>query len=131
LCWLKEQGVTDIFNFRTMYNSEINFDEEKEVRALGMKYHSIPSRTSKPSEDNILRFLKEIAEVKANKGKAHIHCYAGADRTGMYAFIYKMLNNIGSLLENKAEWIDRGLHRGIYPELMGWTEEFVKRAVHK
>ena len=31
--WLKSQGVTDVINFRTMAFSNINFDEEKEVKA--------------------------------------------------------------------------------------------------
>lgn len=131
LRWLKEQGVTDIFNFRTMHVSGLDFDEGLTVNELGMKYHSIPSKTSEPSEKNVYKFLKEVEEVKSNGGRAHIHCYAGADRTGMYAFIYKMKNNIGNLGENKAEWLDRGLHKGLYPNLMGWAERFVKRFTHK
>ena len=131
LSWLKEQGVTDVFNFRTMGVANIDFNEEQEVKNLGMTYHSLPSYTSKPSEENIYRFLKEVNEVKERGGKAHIHCYAGADRTGMYAFVYKMLNNIGSLHENEAEWVEKGLHRGLYPELMSWTEKFVKKAMRK
>ena len=30
LKWLKELGVTDIVNFRTMYTPDINFDEKAE-----------------------------------------------------------------------------------------------------
>ena len=129
--WLKEHGVTDVFNFRTMTVSGLDFNEEQVVNELGMRYHSIPSITSEPSEENIFRFLKEVEDVKINGGKAHIHCYAGADRTGMYAFIYKMMNNIGNLVKNEEEWIERGLHRTIYPELMGWTENFVKNVMRK
>ena len=28
--WLREQGVTDLFNFRTMHTPDVNFDEEAE-----------------------------------------------------------------------------------------------------
>ena len=125
--WLKEQGITDVFNFRTMYVSGLDFDEGKTVKELGMKYHSIPSITSKPNEENIFRFLKEVNEVKARGGLAHIHCFAGADRTGMYAFIYKMFNNLGNLADNKTEWLNFGHHKNKYPELMGWAEDFIKR----
>ena len=52
--WLKEQGITDVFNFRTMYVSGLDFDEGKTVKELGMKYHSIPSITSKPNEETVL-----------------------------------------------------------------------------
>ena len=127
LLWLKEQGVTDIFNFRTMYMPDINYNEEAETKKLGIKYHSIPSITRQPQEKNIRHFLEEINKVKENNGKAHIHCKAGADRTGMYAFIYKMLNNIGTLSKNQAEWFERGYHYRIYPGLMEWTKNLVYR----
>lgn len=125
--WLKKQGVTDIFNFRTMYLPEIGFDEELAVKKLGLKYHQIPSVTINPKEENVVRFLKEIDEIKKRGGKAHIHCKAGADRTGMYAFIYKMKNGIGTLSSNKTEWLVYGHDYISYPKLMAWAEAFVKR----
>ena len=125
--WLKEQGVTDIINFRTMNSPDINFDEEKEVKKAGLRYHNIPSITAEPKEENIDLFLKEIEEIKENGGKAHIHCKAGADRTGMYTFIYKMKNGISSLSKNQAEWFEHGYHYLRYPDLMEWTKNFVLR----
>lgn len=125
--WLKEQGVTDIFNFRTMFDSGLDFSEKECVEALGMKYHNIPSISAMPMERNVKRFLKGIEEVKKNGGKAHIHCKAGADRTGMYSFIYKMLKGIGTLAENKSEWIKRGHNRKRYPDMMQWAEALVLR----
>lgn len=125
--WLKEQGVTDIFNFRTMYAPAIDFSEQETVETLGMKYHNIPSVTKNPKEENVSMFLNQIEEITANKGKAHIHCKAGADRTGMYSFIYKMIKGIGTLSENKAEWLSRGHNTTLYPNLMQWAEDFVKK----
>ena len=55
--WLKEQGVTDIINFRTMVVGGLDFDEETEVLKLGMKYHNIPSITNNPQLDNVNKFL--------------------------------------------------------------------------
>ena len=129
--WLKDNGVTDVFNFRTMRKPEIDFDEEKVVKSLGMNYHSIPSVTSRPKKKNVERFLNEINEVKLRGGKAHIHCKAGADRTGMYAFIYKMKMGLGTLKSNKEEWLARGMHYHYYPNLMSWAEHFVKRFILK
>ena len=34
--WLKEQGITDVINFRTRPNYGIDFNEEKEVKKLGI-----------------------------------------------------------------------------------------------
>lgn len=129
LKWLKEQGVTDVFNFRTMYAPEINYNEAEEVKKLGMNYHSIPSITTKPNKKNIDLFLKEVEDVKKAGGKAHIHCKSGADRTGMYAFIYKILHGLGSIPYNQAEWFDFGYHYKRYPELMDWTRKFVQKRI--
>ena len=126
--WLKEHGVTDIINFRTMYRPDVNFDEESEAKKAGLKYHSIPSITDKPTEENIDLFLKKVEEIKKNNGKVHIHCKAGADRTGMYAFVYEMKNGIGNLSKNLAEWFVHGYHYKIYPELMEWTIRFIKKS---
>ena len=125
LKWLKELGVTDIVNFRTMYTPDINFDEKAEAENLGIKYHSIPSVTRHPKEENIDLFLKKIEEIKSKGGKAHIHCKAGADRTGMYAFIYETINGIKTLPKSQAEWFEHGYHYKLYPDLMEWTRNFV------
>lgn len=127
LIWLKEHGVTDVFNFRTMIVPALGYSEQAAVEKLGMKYHNIPSYTRYPNESNVNLFLKEIDAVKAKNGKAHIHCKAGADRTGMYAFIYKMTQGIGNLDSNKAEWLNFGHHFKTYPDLMDWAEGFVRR----
>ena len=62
--WLKEQGVTDIINFRTMVVGGVDFDEESEVLKLGMKYHNIPSITRNPKPENINKFLALVEEIK-------------------------------------------------------------------
>ncbi len=127
--WLKGQGVTDVINFRTMVVSALDFDEAELVNSLGMKYHNIPSIASQPSEENITKFLNIVEEISQKGGKTHIHCKAGADRTGMYAFIYKSLKGIGDYTINKAEWLLRGHSWYRYPNLMGWTENFLKKTV--
>ena len=129
--WLKENGVTDIINFRTMVAPETDFSEESVVKDLGMNYHNIPSETGNPKDVNVIRFLETVNQIKEKNGKAHIHCKAGADRTGMYAFIYKMLNGIGNLAENKAEWLNFGHHFKFYPNLMDWADSYVKKTLAK
>ena len=125
--WLKEQGVTDIVNFRTMVVSGVEFDEKTAVESLGMKYHNIPSITSIPEEKNVKEFLNLAKNVADKNGKLHIHCKAGADRTGMYAFIYKAMQNIGSIIENEKEWIAKGHNTQRYPDLRAWTKELVNK----
>ena len=124
--WLKKQGVTDIINFRTMVKNEVDFNEGDVVTKTGMRYHNIPSVTTKPTKENIDKFLKLTEEIKARNGKAHIHCKAGADRTGMYAFIYEVMNGLKDLIPALAEWYGHGYHYRRYPDLAGWTVNFVK-----
>lgn len=129
--WLKEQGVTDIVNFRTMKCEKIDFNEQEVVESLGLKYHNIPTYTRKPSEENIKRFLDITDNVAKNKRKLHIHCMAGADRTGMYAFVYKTINQIGTVSENIAEWLAFGHDTKLFPNLIPWTKNFVKSLMKK
>lgn len=120
--WLKEQGVTDIINFRTHSSGRSKcFDEEVIAKSCGIKYHSLPSNSLYPEESKVFDFLDMIREIAFNKDrKVHIHCMHGADRTGLYAFIYKSLKGIGTMQENKADWIRHGLNQEKYPNLMDW-----------
>ena len=124
--WLKENGVTDIINFRTMVKPHINFNEKSVVEKNGMKYHNIPSITTSPQKSNVEKFLQIVESVKKAGGKVHMHCKAGADRTGMYAFIYKQLNNLGDFVSNKMEMLRMGHNYLFYPDLISWIEKFLK-----
>ena len=125
--WLKEQGVTDVFNFRTMYVPAVDYNEEEIVESLGMKYHNIPSITRAPSEENVDVFLKEVDKIIEAGGKAHIHCKAGADRTGMYSYIYKSVKGIGESVENQLEMVKMGHNLKLYPDLLPWANNLIKK----
>lgn len=124
--WLKDQGITDVINFRTMYATGINFDEEQELLKLGINYHNIPSITNTPLNENVEKFLKLVDSIINKGGKVHIHCKAGADRTGMYSFIYKGVKGLGTIIENEKEWISKGHNTELYPDLRNWAKTFLK-----
>ncbi len=125
--WLKDQGVTDVVNFRTMGKSGLDYDEKAVVEKDGMIYHNIKSVTKYPTEENVGQFLDVIEGVKQKGGKVHIHCKAGADRTGMYSYIYERMNNLKDETSGKQEWFNRGYHFNIYPKLMEWADKFLQR----
>lgn len=125
--WLKKRGVTDVINFRTMVVSGCHFDEKAVTEALGMKYHNIPSVSKFPTEENVSKFLDIVEGVQKNNGKVHIHCMAGADRTGMYSYIYKALNGIGTRSENEAEMIKFGHNYKRYPDLISWINKYLDK----
>ena len=126
--WLKNEGVTDIINLRTMHTPKIDFNEEEYVKKQGMKYHNIPSVSRHPNEENVLKFLKIIEEVKKRGGKVHIHCKQGADRTGMYSYIYERLSKTGRTpFEIYRDMVEHGWHFSLYPHICIWAEEFVQK----
>lgn len=92
-----------------------------------MNYHNIPTVSAAPQQEGVNLFLRLIENIKQRNGKVHIHCKAGADRTGMYSFIYKMLNGIGNLNDNKAEWISHGHNTKRYPDMIAWAENILKK----
>lgn len=129
--WLKEQGITDIINLCTKIKSDSMPSEQKTVEELGMKYHNIPTITFKPTEKKVQKFLRLIDSIKEKNGKIHVHCKAGADRTGMYVFIYKALQRQGTLAENEAEWLSFGHNTKLFPNLRMWAKEFIKKYPQK
>ena len=124
--WLKQEGVTDVVNFRTMTSPAIDFDEGEALKAYGINYHRIPSISRAPTEANVGKFLDIVENVKARNGKVHIHCKQGADRTGMYAYIYEALNKIGSHGRRMVELFKHGYHYELYPDLIDQADKFVK-----
>ena len=108
-----------------MVRPGIDFDEKKVVESLGMKYHNIPTITSQPNETNVLKFLDLAKRVKEKSGKLHMHCQLGADRTGLYAFIYQTLKGLGTPFENIQEWLMLGHNHRQYPGLRKWAVDFI------
>ena len=130
--WLKEKSVTDIINFRRDDESfPINFDEQKYVESKGMVYHSIPSYTNYPEEKNMGKFLDIVDGVKKKGGRIHIHCREGADRTGLYAYIYERLINLASKTKAYNNFINGGWHILDHPHLADVAETFVQKMKYK
>ena len=125
--WLKRDGITDVINFRTMIDPAIDFDEGKALAQNKITYHNIPSVTNSPTDENVAKFLDIIEGVKHKNGKVHIHCKKGADRTGMYSFIYERVNNVKDIYKSVSEFFKQGYHYDRYPDLMYLAELFVKK----
>lgn len=130
--WLQENNVTDIINFRRDNESfPLDFNEQKYVESKKMVYHNIPSYTNYPEEKNMGKFLDIVENVKKNGGKIHIHCREGADRTGMYAYIYERLIKLTSQVQAYKNFIDGGWHNLDHPHLANAAEDFVKKVIRK
>ena len=132
--WLREQGVTDVVNFRTMYEPAIDFSEGKVLQGLGMNYHPTPLATRFLTASNepaviqkISDVLRIIDRVKQMGGKIHIHCKAGADRTGFFSLMYKTINGLGSLEGNIKEFYEMGHHKDRYPNMAAFARHIAQK----
>lgn len=130
--WLKDQGVTDVINFR--YDPPMRdpgFIEKEEVEKCGMRYHNVPTDPYNPSEKQVGQFLDLVENITQKGGKAHIHCLEGADRTGMYSWIYKQKHGIGSMEENKKEMLKFGHHKEVFTSLVDWITNLLQKDQRK
>lgn len=80
------------------------------VEGLGMRFVSIPlNYWSLPGHDHV-RQLLEIVDDQANH-PVFIHCFHGADRTGVMVAMYRILRHDWSLQEAYKEMRACGFHR--------------------
>jgi len=102
--------------------------EERDARALGMKYVAIPWHCPWPKDEVFANFLKVLHE---NKGKkVFIHCRLGDDRTGMMVAAYRMAEEGWTAEEAMVEMKSFGFtksHHFICPGLARYEKEFPER----
>ncbi len=122
--WLKKHGVTDIVDFTSAQDSAA-FNERAAVEKVGIHYHNIPTNPFHPRESQVGEFLDLVEGVKQQGGKVHIHCKHGADRTGMYSWIYKQKHGLGEMEENRKEMIKMGHDFINFPRLIGWITDYL------
>lgn len=122
--WLKRQGVNNIIDF-CIGHDKSSFNEKDVVEKCGMHYYNIPTDPFHPQEKQVGQFLDLVEGIKEKGEKVHIHCKHGADRTGMYSWIYKQKNGIGTMEENRLEMIRIGHNSGAFPKMMQWIIDYL------
>jgi tyrosine-protein phosphatase SIW14 len=102
-----------------------NKTEEREAKALGMKYVAIPWHCPWPNDEVFAKFLKVVHD---NKGKKiFVHCRLGDDRTGMMVAAYRMAEENWTAEEAMNEMRSFGFtrsHHYICPSLARYEQEF-------
>jgi len=84
---LAELGIKSIVNLRG--EDEISRSEEKEAKAAGLNYFSLPMPgLSAPSNDQVTKALA-IIDDPGNQ-PVFIHCKRGSDRTGTIVALYRI-----------------------------------------
>lgn len=80
---LEKLGARTIVSFRH------DHDDRPLLKGTRLNYLRIPSRAYRPTDKNLIRFLK-VMQDPAN-GPVFIHCAQGRDRTGYNAAAYRMV----------------------------------------
>ena len=112
------EHITDIINYRTLSTPNTNFIEADEVKKLNINYYHIPSVSNNPEKEKVFQFLDYMDEIKSRNGKCLHHCKLGADRTGFYSLIYKVLNGIDNFDNCVIEMLEMGYIHTKYPQML-------------
>ncbi len=112
---LKAMGVRTVVSLRA-------FDvDRRRLRGLGMRYVHISFKAPHPEAEDVVRFLKVLADP-ANR-PVFVHCKWGTDRSGMMVAVYRIVVQ-GWTKERALEEMHRmGYQADAWPQL----EKFVRR----
>ena len=105
---LSEQGFKTVLSFRWR-KTPVSL-ERAYVEELGMKFKHIPlNYWSLPNQQQVDTFL-EIIDDRRNY-PIFVHCFHGADRTGLLMAIYRIVRCGWTFDEAYREMVDCGFHR--------------------
>ncbi len=118
---LKRLGVDQIVSF-TIGDQSIA-DESRRVRALGMSYLSLPwSATREPTADQVATFLALFRQYPGRT--IFVHCWQGADRTGVMVALYRITFDHWSAAHALDEMKAFHYHVLFHPHLQRYVERF-------
>ncbi len=80
---LEKLGIKTIINLRREHS------DQKNLQGTALKYYEIPSKATEVKEDDLLEFLKIVTNPE--EGPYLIHCRRGADRTGLFVAVYRIV----------------------------------------
>jgi protein tyrosine/serine phosphatase len=81
-------GIKTVVNLRRI-GEHMQGDEEKAVKADGMRYVSVPMRgMATPTNEDVSKVLALLGDPAA--GPVFVHCKRGADRTGTVIACYRI-----------------------------------------
>lgn len=78
---LKKLGIKTIINLRQMHS------DKKMIDGMGFNYVAINSNAATVDDDEVVEFLKAVAD--RSKGPFFVHCQHGSDRTGTMCAVYR------------------------------------------
>jgi len=80
---LEKMGIRTVVNLRSEHS------DADLLAGTSLKYYEIPSRATRVREDDLLKFLKIV--TNPDEGPYLVHCHYGADRTGLFVAVYRIV----------------------------------------
>ena len=121
LAELKKLGVTTIVDLRG--NRGPVAQERAQAEALGLHFVDIPmSGWSAPSTAQVAQFLKLVQSDPGQK--IFVHCYYGADRTGVMIAAYRIAQQNWTADQAIAEMYSFGFHYRWHPSMKSYVLGF-------
>ena len=113
---LKAMGVKTVINLRFFHkNSE-------KISSTGLAYEEIPMNTWHAEDEDVIRFLKLLAD--RNRSPFFVYCQHGADRTGLLCAVYRIVIQGWTKDEAIAEMTQGGFgFHGIWQNLVDYLRK--------
>lgn len=77
------------FGIRTVINLRSEASDKELLTGTGLKYVEIPSKATEVKEGDLFTFLKLVTSPEG--APYLIHCHHGADRTGLFVAVYRVV----------------------------------------
>jgi len=79
---LEEMGMKTVVNLRSLHS------DRDELAGTGLAYEHIHVSALRIKDEEVLRFLKIVADQ--DRAPVFVHCHRGADRTGLMCAVYRV-----------------------------------------
>lgn len=101
--------------------------EQKQVEELGMRYVNVPmSATRPPTQEQISDFFAALADQPDKT--VFVHCWQGADRTGVMIALYRIAHEGWTADQAVDEMRAFRFYAFFHPRLEQFVREFAERA---
>ncbi|MBP6909706.1 MAG: dual specificity protein phosphatase family protein [Candidatus Saccharicenans sp.] len=77
------------FGIRSVIDLRGGKTDQKSMAGTNLKYFAIPSKASQVREEDLVKFLKIVTDPA--DGPYLVHCHYGADRTGLFIAVYRIV----------------------------------------
>ncbi|MDA8100680.1 MAG: tyrosine-protein phosphatase [Nitrospiraceae bacterium] len=113
---LRQLGVTDVLNLRDFHS------DDEDANGAGLNLHRVKMEAGDIETASVVKALRVIRNAE---GPVVIHCWHGADRTGMVAAFYRILFQSWSKEDAIDELVNGGYgYHAIYKNI----PEFIRSA---